>query len=454
MTPTNRARTCRARVSRLSLILVALLAASPCVEPRGGARLDASSSLTPDQWQQDLQYMATELPLLHKNAFTKITPDQFNQAVADLSRDIPLLQDHEIVVRMTRIVAMIGDAHTNLITAGSVVRFKSFPLRLYWFADGLYVTGAEAGYGGAVGARVVRIGATDVGQAYGAVAELIPHENDQWLRAQSPAMLVTPEVLQALGILPDTYAGHFVFQNAAGEEFSLDVTPASSKGNINWGAGVGAGKTKRTHAKEGGGWTSAPDPARAPLPSYLKHPDLNYWFEYLPDSRTLYIQYNVCQDAPGLPFSQFTQTVKDYAAAHQIDRAVIDLRNNTGGSSGVFSPMLNWVQTDAYFSQRGRTFVITGRRTFSSGMINAWQLMYLTNAISVGEPTGGKPNSFGEVRSFRLPNSGLTVFYSTKFFTLLPDDPPYLSPQVPVEITSADYLAGRDPALDALFGVF
>ena len=448
----------RARVLALALIAAVPLGVAPrpaaraAVAPPYRAQLDPALPLTAEQWQQDLQFLASQLPLLHKNAFTKITPEQFNQAVADLSRDIPVLEAHEIVVRMMRIVAMIGDAHTDLTAAGSGQRFGSYPLRLYWFREGLYVTAAQAPYGRAVGARLVRIGATDVGQAYQAVGELIPHETEQWLMARSPALLVTPEVLHALRILPSLYAGHFVFKNAAGEEFAIDMSPALAKGNVNGNTlPVERGASPKLNPalpKSGLGWVTAPDPAQGPLPSYLKHPDLNYWFEYLADAKTIYVQYNVCQNMPGLPFSQFQQNVANFASTHQVERAVIDLRNNSGGDSSVFDPMFRWVQTDPYFSQRGHTFVVTGRRTFSSGMINAAQLKYLTNAILVGEPTGGKPNSFGEVRSFRLPNSGLTIFYSTRFFDLLPDDPPYISPEIFVDVTAADYFAGHDAVFD------
>ncbi len=47
-----------------------------------------------------------------------------------------------------------------------------------------------------------------------------------------------------------------------------------------------------------------------------------------------------------------------------------------------------------------------------------------TNPILVGEPTGGKPNSYGEISSFLLPNSGLVVNYSTKYFEQVSGDPP------------------------------
>ena len=69
------------------------------------------------------------------------------------------------------------------------------------------------------------------------------------------------------------------------------------------------------------------------------------------------------------------------------------------------------------------------------------------NFILVGEPTGGKPNSYGEVRSFRLPNSGLRVMYSTKYFQMLETDPPAVEPDITVELTAADRFGGHDPVL-------
>jgi hypothetical protein len=49
-----------------------------------------------------------------------------------------------------------------------------------------------------------------------------------------------------------------------------------------------------------------------------------------------------------------------------------------------------------------------------------------------------------------LPNSKLPVQYSTKHFRLLPrSDPPSLEPDLPVALTLGDFLAGRDPILEA-----
>jgi hypothetical protein len=54
------------------------------------------------------------------------------------------------------------------------------------------------------------------------------------------------------------------------------------------------------------------------------------------------------------------------------------------------------------------------------------------------------------VRTFELPNSSIKVSYSAKYFREADDDSPSLMPDMLVEQTSADYLAGRDPVLDAI----
>jgi hypothetical protein len=68
----------------------------------------------------------------------------------------------------------------------------------------------------------------------------------------------------------------------------------------------------------------------------------------------------------------------------------------------------------------------------------------------VGEPTGGKPNHFGEVKTLRLPRTKLEVSYSTKFFPQSFEDTPSLMPDVAVEISVADHQARRDPFLEAI----
>ena len=91
-----------------------------------------------------------------------------------------------------------------------------------------------------------------------------------------------------------------------------------------------------------------------------------------------------------------------------------------------------------------------GRRTFSSAILNAIDLKKQTPAIFAGEPTGGKPNHYGEVQMFRLPQSGLMVTYSVKYFRVIEDDPDSLVPDLLIEPRISDYLNKADPVLETV----
>ena len=73
------------------------------------------------------------------------------------------------------------------------------------------------------------------------------------------------------------------------------------------------------------------------------------------------------------------------------------------------------------------------------------------HAILVGEPTSNKPNHYGQMESFELPNSKIKVTYSTKHFHLIRNaDPPSLDPDIDVPCSLEDFLAGRNPVFDAV----
>src|SRR5690606_36730387 len=83
------------------------------------------------------------------------------------------------------------------------------------------------------------------------------------------------------------------------------------------------------------------------------------------------------------------------------ERVIIDLRHNGGGRSALMAPLIDGLRQRAVGRRHGRLFCLIGNRTSSSAALNALQLRRATAAVLVGEPTGQKPNSFGEMRWFR-----------------------------------------------------
>ena len=99
-------------------------------------------------------------------------------------------------------------------------------------------------------------------------------------------------------------------------------------------------------------------------------------------------------------------------------------------------------------NKKGHLFVLIGANTFSAAMSNATHFRYQTKAILVGRSIGEKPNSYQEPRSFILPNSHLTVRYSTKFYKFIESGENIVRPDKEIEYTWEDYMGGNDPALE------
>jgi len=132
-----------------------------------------------------------------------------------------------------------------------------------------------------------------------------------------------------------------------------------------------------------------------------------------------------------------------------VESLIIDLRNNFGGNSSLLTPFMNYVKRCDKINRKNKLFVIIGRETFSSALLNAYFLKENTSAIFLGEPTGGKPNCYGELERLTLKNSGLTVCYSTKYYKIIEDDSlPSLLPDVNIALTIQNYVNNEDPCLE------
>ncbi len=149
------------------------------------------------------------------------------------------------------------------------------------------------------------------------------------------------------------------------------------------------------------------------------------------------------------------QTVEEWRSDIETlgrERLVLDLRLSAGGDATLTRPLLHVLIRWAPSLTRGRFFVITGRRAFSASMNLLGDLCRNTNAIIVGEPTGGRPNHYGETTRMILPNSGLVLSCSSLFWqTGGPRDKrEWVAPDIVVPVHFADYRANRDAVLEAI----
>ncbi len=387
----------------------------------------AGSQVTQEQWKHDLDFLATELPKKHKNLFFNISETEFLAQVTELEEKLPSMELDEILVGLMGIIASVGDSHTTLGYRPQ----QALPLMLYWFKDGIAILNTTPEYKDILYGKITALGGKPIEDVIASLTAIIPHENEAQVKNRIPNLLTDTLILHGMKLIPSQESAALTVLTTSGRTVTLDMKPLSFSSKPEW---------------------LVDNSDESDVPLYLRNRKLFYWYEILPESQTLFFKYNSCQNMRGQPFSDFVKKLFDEADAGKVKRIVIDLRHNGGGNSGIFAPFIEELNKRPEFLQKGSIYVLIGRRTFSSAVLNAIDLRKKTPAIFVGEPTGGKPNHYGEVRSFRLPQSGLPVTYSIKYFRVIDEDSDSLRPDLLVELRTADYLKKVDPVLRSAFG--
>jgi hypothetical protein len=399
------------------------------------ARTTPLSSLTPEQWREDLRSFAAELPKRHANLFHQMKQGDFERAVTVLDSGIPALSADAIFVELARIVAQVGDGHTSVSPFfNRNLGFHRLPVRFYWFKDGLFLIEAAPPFARLVGGRVMRIGAVPAEEALARVGAIVNRDNEMTVRDVAPNWLQVPEVLHGLGMI-ETATTVPLEVDKQGTRQSAEL-PA-----LDWQV-----------ASDTAGWVNMRDGATSPTPLWLRDPRNPFWFEYLKEHRLLYVQYNVVADKDDEKLKAFFDRVFHVVDVEPVEKLVIDIRRNNGGNGYLNWPLIYHIIRSDKINEKGKLFVIIGRLTFSAATMCAVYLERHTAAIFVGEPTGGSPNGYGEHGEVILPNSRLNIFVSTLYWQ--ESDPrdkrPWIAPRLPAELTSDDFRSNTDPAMKAI----
>ena len=158
------------------------------------------------------------------------------------------------------------------------------------------------------------------------------------------------------------------------------------------------------------------DPAVGYLSPTYADLNLNYWYRYYPEQKLLFFKYNACVPRADLPFADFAADLFRTLDSQPVEALVLDLRDNQGGASDLWNPFLEGMKARVG-TARFRFYGLISRITASSAMDNAQVMKQLNGAVLVGEDTGGNPEAFGNYVEFKLPNSGLALRVSTRYYT-------------------------------------
>jgi hypothetical protein len=379
------------------------------------------------KWMEHLDFLSEELPKRHKNLYFNRNKTDFLEGIRSLKQAVPRLESHEIKVQIAAIIASVGDAHTSV----NIPVYYLCPLEFYWFSDGIYCINTSIADEVLLYKKITHIDGMEIEKVIETLSTIISHENQSYLKSLLPKYLPGIELLYGLKIAHNLDGLTVTFKNEKGdlEDWFVNSYPFHEY-------------MEQLH-------TNRISISEDQLPLYRKKSGQNYWMEYIEKSKILYFNYNSCREMASESVRDFGKRLMHCLETCAAEKLVLDMRNNTGGNSTLLDAFIEDIAKCDKINQTGQFFVILGRGTFSSALLNVYSLRNSTNAILVGEPSGGKPNCYGEVQRFTLKHSGLTVSYSTKYYKLIEDDSILsLFPDVEKELTMQNYIDNADPCME------
>jgi Peptidase family S41 len=397
----------------------------------GGASGSATRPHVAPAAAEDIRLLVRELEALHPNPYHTVPRADFQRTVDNLIARLPQLDEDQVLVELMRLLVLGDrDGHSGVYPGDHGRVLQRYPLRLYYFADGLYVVRA-LGVPGAVGLKLVAIGGVPLADVESKVRPLVPADNDWSRRALTPGYLVTAEVLHGLRVIPGTGPITFTLESRTGERRDVTLRTVT---------------TQQYDKALGEFWKPPVRPGMPPkrLPASLRYADQVRYITTINRGRAVYFAYNQTIQ----PTYELTQRLKKLMRDRRVKRLIVDVRRNGGGNNRTYGPLMEFLQS-ASVNRRGKLVVLIGRLTFSAAQnfINA--LERTTNVIFVGEPSGGSPNHYSDGDPIELPTLRLRPRTSTGYIQdSRPDDPRVaIEPHVRVDVTSADFMARRDRVL-------
>jgi hypothetical protein len=405
--------------------------ASPATASGSPAPASASPSAV-DAARAELDHALEMLERIHPEPFHAVDRAAFVAAIDELGERLPELEPDAAAVELMRAWAMLSterDGHQFALP----LAFDDepiLPIKVYEFAEGVFVTAAMAPHQELVGARVTAVGGRPIEEVLGLLEPLVPRDGPATLPSFRPMYLLRAIVLRGLGLVGGGAVPLTV--SLDGEERDMELEPVPSSEHQAWA-----------------GWLALHGLAPRDGLRHSQQEDPHFDVRSMEGGTALYVRFSRVQPVTAGAVDELRRLAADPA----VERVVVDLRQNTGGDNTTYGNLLSAL-TQVAADRPGSLAVLTDRVTFSAAANFATRLEQQTDARFAGEPMGGGLNFWNDVDWVELPDFvvPMRVAVSTRYWEMAEPGDPRLSiePDLALPVTAADYFAGRDPLLEAV----
>ena len=386
-------------------------------------------------WNSDLDFLKVELPKKHTNFYHKGNEKQFFDGIESIRLSAGNNSDLSVSIKIQQLIASFGDKHTSSGWGKFLDNNKVLPLHLLWLKDGIYILHTTPENRSILEHRIVKINGKPITEVIDSLSTLFTIDNNAVIKSSVYRQLVYVQLLQYFNFATSEDIV-LELENSAGKKITHTIRPAVMTRN------------NRVSIKPSSYPFSLMD-EKAYFVDSIMRKDNAYYILYQYCWSREYPPTGFRGNPESLPsFIEFRKKVIETLKRENFNKIIFDIRYNGGGNSSQGTELIKEMAAMDNVNVKGKLFVITGRSTFSSAIINTMDFMKMTKATFVGEETSGKPNHYGEVKTFVLPFSGMTVFYSTKYFRNSDKDLKTITPDKIIETTFNDLMTGKDPVYD------
>jgi hypothetical protein len=416
--------------------------------------------------RQDIAYLGTIAAL--DRSFPREQRNTLSNDLAALNGRAGEMNDAAFEIGVAHALALAGNGHTNAQGVAFGRDLPTLPLRLAWFADGLFIVRAAPALNCALGARIVSLNDRSPEDLLHILRPLIGG-TDQFARLLSVNLLVAPAALHALDASapPGNARISLAQSRCAQSELDVDASarPSSSTEDNRWPtrdlSPVPEPRDQNSfqHALNG-----------QSIPLYLRKPEDSYWSERL-GADLLYVQLRRIRNVGATSLPEFARSTIDLVESEKIRYVVVDLRASPGGNSNLLFAFSR--RLPLAIGTNGKLFVLIGPNTFSAAIITAARLKYFggERTLLLGDDMADSGRFWSDGGRVTLPNSHIVIGYARYLqdwsngcslaqlrvcywveylYGVAAGD---LSPTIRLPETSAAYFSGRDTLMEKVQGL-
>ncbi|MEO8344638.1 MAG: hypothetical protein ABI607_02985 [Betaproteobacteria bacterium] len=447
----------RAQAAGTGLAAVILLILAHIVPVQAADEKVSPRTLSAAQFHQGVQLAWRKIVDRHPAPFRIHSKARYEAEVTRMMQRASDISEARAFIEMSRLIGMLPDGHNWVsVDDNSLLFSKAVQLRFWQFADGLYVRAAAPSQASLLGAKVVTIGGMPIAEAWTLIRNAVGG-GEQISTTRAQIYVEIPAFLEALGLAPsdnEVVLG-LILRDGTATTKTIRAKQYENYSDV-W----------NTSAQ----WTTPenwlePDGAKRAL--WFARRDVAFWSTYLADSRSLYVAFNKATIDPDNPWNPKDDKLRPFLTelfkrtqSDDVDRLIIDLRNNNGGDSALWQPLVHHIIRAERLFAPGRLFVITSRLTESAAVAWAAKINMHSPALFVGEATVNPPNFDNDPagrrrESYHIPGSAVNfrIANMIEYWSDSGDDRDALYPDIPVSMRWSDFINGHDPALLAIAGV-